>query len=84
VKADRRWKGTFLVWEPVPNGYGKRLVLREYRDGEVVKGTPFPAEKLALPADPHGHTGSVAWPWRWPWDAPEWPVAQERSPQKGG
>lgn len=73
VKADHRWEGSFLLWEPIPNGFGERLVLREFQKGEVVKSTPFPLEKLALPVDPqHKDGGSAAWPWRWAWNSPEW------------
>lgn len=71
VRANHRWSGTFLVWEPVPNGFGERLALREYRKGALVNSTPFHVEKLALPVDP-AQEGSAAWPWRWSWDSPEW------------
>lgn len=66
VKADKRWDGTFLL--PVQDGFQLRLMLHEFRKGELVKSTPFPVEKLGLPKE---HTKAD----EWLWDFPEWPAA---------
>ena len=76
VKADKRWEGAFLVWEPVPGEFGERVVMQEYRKGELVNSTPFSVEKLGLPPDA-AREGSAAWPWRWPYDSSEWRVPPE-------
>ena len=68
VKADRRWEGTFLVWEPLRDGYGSRLALQVYHNGKLSASTPFPAAKLGLRADVKKHDG-------WPWGDPHWPAA---------
>jgi hypothetical protein len=67
VKADQRWDGTFLVWEPIPNGYGLRLVLQEFRQGKSIQRAPLPPVKLGLPEETQRHDG-------WPWDTPDWPL----------
>src|SRR5262249_20700788 len=66
VKDDKMWKGTFMVREPIPNGYGLRIRLHEYRDGKLVKNEPFPIELLNLPKDKRDEE-------HWPWNFPEWP-----------
>jgi hypothetical protein len=66
VKADRRWEGTFLTWEPIAHGYTTRLVLQEYHNGKWIKSTPFSSEKLGLPANVKQHAG-------WLWNATDWP-----------
>lgn len=67
VKADKRWEGTFLVWEGIPMGFGFRLAVQEYVKGELAKSTPFPAKKLDLPEDTTQDRG-------WLWDSPNWPT----------
>jgi hypothetical protein len=67
VKADKRWEGTFLVWEAIPKEFGLRLAVQEYRKGELIKSTPFSAKKLDLPENTTQHDG-------WLWDSPDWPT----------
>lgn len=68
VKGDRRWDGRFLVREPIPNGYGLRLMLHEYRQGALIARNPFPAERLGLPKE--NQTVET-----WLWEFPDWPLA---------
>jgi RNA polymerase sigma factor (sigma-70 family) len=62
VKADKPWDGKLLAWEPIPNGYGRRLMMQEYRNGEKLRSMPFAIEKLGLPEDQRDG-------WQWPWTA---------------
>lgn len=75
VKADKRWEGSFLVREPIPGEFGRRLRLQEYRKGDLAKSGPFPVEQLGLDKS---HTD----PKRWLWDFPEWPAAPSPSSRK--
>lgn len=68
VKADKRWEGTFMVWEQIPKGFGFRLAVQEYQKGQWIKSTPFSAKKLGLPENTEQHDG-------WLWDSPDWPAA---------
>jgi hypothetical protein len=78
VKANQRWEGSFLGWERIPNGFGQRVMMQEYRKGELFKSTPYAVEKLGIPPDPaHKSGGSWAWPWRWQYDSAEWRVPPE-------
>jgi hypothetical protein len=67
VKADKRWEGTFLVWEPIPKQFGVRLAVHEYRKGEMIRSTPFSAKRLDLPENTTPHDG-------WLWGSPDWPA----------
>lgn len=71
VKGDKRWEGTFLVWEQVPMRFETRLAIHEYHKGEMVRSTPFAATKLGLPADVKMHEG-------WMWSTPDWPSTRSR------
>lgn len=67
VKADKRWDGTFLVWEDIPDTYAaRRLAIQEYRKGKLVKSTEISPKKLGLPENANPHDG-------WPWATPDWP-----------
>lgn len=72
VKGDKMWNGTFMVREPIPNGYGLRLRIHEYREGKFVKSEPFPIEQLKLPKDKSDIED-------WLWDYPDWPSLPQRS-----
>jgi RNA polymerase sigma factor (sigma-70 family) len=72
VKADKRWEGTFLVWETIPERpFEERLAVLEYTKGKLIKSTPLSAKKLGLPENVTMHDG-------WLWNPPDWPVALQR------
>ena len=66
VKADKPWDGKFLVREPIPDGFGLRFRLHEYRGGKFVQSEPFPIEQLKLPKN---KPDADEWLWRFP----DWP-----------
>jgi hypothetical protein len=65
IKNDRRWDGTFLLWETVPGGFARQFVMVTFREGRRTESSAFPLSKLGLKESDDGS---------WPWNTPEWPL----------